>query len=114
MIKEIFPDIIISYPSISIIGSSVSEDPKDFYYPFILQLEEIAKNWNTLTVNFKFDYYNTVSYMYLTRIMKILDDMAKHKEVLINWYYLEKDEKLMEIGEDLKETYKFNIKLIKR
>ena len=114
MIKEIFPDIIISYPSISIVGSSVSEDPKDFYYPFILQLEEIAKNWNEIIFNFKYDYYNTASYMYLTRIMKILAETSKIKEVKINWYYLANDENLLEIGEDLAEFYKVPIKLIKR
>ena len=109
------PTIEIKQPEITITGRSIPEDADLAYYPFIKQLESIALNWTELVINFRFDYYNTASTRYITRIITILDEMRTRATVKINWFYLEKDEDMQDLGEDYKEIYsKLNIKLIKR
>ena len=107
-----FPTIIIEEGNITLKGRSIPEDADIAYYPFIKRLELLALEQNPLTVNFILDYYNTASTRYITRIISILEDMAKVTDVIINWYYLPMDEDMFDLGEDYKELstkIKFNI-----
>jgi hypothetical protein len=109
-----YPEIVVKYPEISISGNSVPENAEECWYPFITRLEVIAMNWDQLTINFKFDYYNTRTKRYLTRIFYILEAMATRAEVIVNWYYLTDDTDMEEIGTDYQETMKINIRMFER
>jgi len=110
-----FPTIEIKPGEITISGRSIPEDADFSYYPFIRQLEAIAEKKQDLIVNFKYDYYNTASTRYITRIISILNDLSIVAKVVINWYYLAKDEDMEDLGTDYKEMYEnLKIKLIKR
>lgn len=109
------PTIIIDPFEITITGRSIPEDADLAYFPFIKKLEIICKGTGPLTFNFKFDYYNTASTRYITAIIKLLDEKKIHSSVKVNWYYLEIDEDMQDLGIDYKEMYpNLKIKLIKR
>lgn len=111
------PEIIIDEKSnnITISGNSIPEDSKECWFPFIHELENILTEWPKLTINFKFDIYNTASTSHITKIMDMLFKADKSKKIVINWYYLEIDEDMMESGEDYKELYLFkNFNLLRR
>lgn len=100
---------------INIEGRAIPEDARLAWYPFINELENFLKCKANLTINFKFDFFNTSSMYYLTRIFTILDESKSKVNITINWYYLEVDEDMLTAGEDYKEVYpKLNINLILR
>jgi len=113
MLNE-YPTIGIAYPYIQITGNAVPEDASICWYPFITELEKIAMDWDKLTIDFKFNYYNTGTIHYLSRIFKILEAMATRADVLVNWYYLKNDTDMEEIGTDFQQTMKINIRIIER
>lgn len=111
---EEYPIISIIYPHIIISGSSISEDPEEFWYSKIKEFEQIAITWNRAIVDFKLDYYNTGTLFYLTAALKIFQEMSKNVDVKINWYYDVRDTDMMEMGDEFKKSMKINIRLIKR
>ena len=107
------PEIIINKPYVCIKGNSCAEDCNEFWYPVIKDFEFFAKEWQVLTVDFKFNYYNTGSLYYLTRILTILKEMSTGAKVEINWYYHPRDTDMYEIGKEFKDTISKKINLIK-
>jgi len=113
MLNE-FPSISIEYPKIRIWGNAVPEDASICWYPFIKNMESIAMDWDELTIDFEFNYYNTGTIHYLSRIFKILEAMATRADVIVNWYFLSNDSDMQEIGIDFQETMKLNIRIFER
>lgn len=113
--KPEIPNIIINKPYILIEGRSIPDDARMFWYPFIRHLEEITETWKQLEIDFKFDYYNTASTYFVTRIMTLLDEMCKRAKVKANWYYLRIDEDMQTAGEEFNDMFrKLNLNLIQR
>ncbi|OQY04313.1 MAG: hypothetical protein B6I20_03325 [Bacteroidetes bacterium 4572_117] len=96
-----------------ITNKSLPEDADEFYRPIIVWLEsyKLKPNKNT-NFTFKLDYYNTSSSRYITRIIKILDDMARKHEVKIFWYYREIDEDMQSMGEEYFEMTDLEFELV--
>ena len=111
---EEYPIISIIYPNIIISGSSISEDPEEFWYSKIKEFEQIAMTWDKAIVDFKLEYYNTGTLFYLTALLKIFQAMSTRADVKINWHYDERDEDMYEMGDEFKKSMKINIRLIKR
>ena len=85
-------------------GRSSPEVSINFYNPIYDHLEkaEFQKQVGDFTANFALEYFNTSSTKCLLGILKRLSDFQdRGKRVIVNWYYEEDDEDVLEIGEDL-------------
>lgn len=92
---------------------SLPEDADEFYIPVIKWLENYTQNPNPKTnFTFKLDYYNTASARYITRMVKILDELGATHEVKVYWYYREIDEDMEAMGEEYNEMTDIDIELI--
>jgi len=92
---------------------SLPEDADDFYRPVIKWLENYSKKSNEETnFTFKFEYYNTASARYITKIINILDNLSNTKSVNIYWYYRDIDEDMLSMGEEYNEITNIEIELV--
>lgn len=83
-------------------GKSMPEDVATFYQPILDWIEQYAETPNSKTnVQFKLDYFNTASSKMILDIMMRFEEInqAGH-EVLINWYYMDDDEDMLEAGQE--------------
>ena len=85
-------------------GRSNPEVSINFYKPIYDYLENIQfqRSEGDFTANFALEFFNSSSTKCLLGILKRLANFQeKGKTVLVNWYYEEDDEDVLEIGEDL-------------
>ena len=100
--------------SIEIKGRSIPENSIEFYKPLVDWLEEYGKTPAALTkVNIQLEYFNTSSSKCILDVFKKLESIYKTKnEVVINWYYEEDDEDMLEAGEDYESIIRVPFKMI--
>jgi hypothetical protein len=99
---------------IEIKGRSIPENSIEFYKPLVDWLESYsgAALANTV-VNIQLEYFNTSSSKCILDIFKKLENIAKAgSAVIINWYYEEDDEDMLEAGEDYQSIIKVPFKMI--
>jgi len=101
---------------IEIEGRSIPENSIDFYKPVVEWLDEYANAPTGDTkVNIKLEYFNTSSSKCILDVFKKLENVFKQsgeKGVVINWYYEEDDEDMLEAGEDYQSILKIPFKMI--
>jgi hypothetical protein len=99
---------------VEIKGRSIPENSIEFYKPVIDWLDEYAKNPKDITqVNIQLEYFNTSSSKCILDVFKKLEAIHKGKnEVVINWYYEEDDEDMLEAGEDYESIIRVPFKMI--
>ncbi|MFH2096369.1 MAG: DUF1987 domain-containing protein [Bacteroidota bacterium] len=99
---------------IEIKGRSIPENSIEFYKPLVDWLEEYGKTPKELTeVNVQLEYFNTSSSKCILDVFKKLESIAKAgNEVIINWYYEEDDEDMLEAGEDYQSIIRIPFKMI--
>lgn len=99
---------------IEIKGRSIPENSIEFYRPLVEWLEEYSKEPQKLTnVNIQLEYFNTSSSKCILDVFKKLESIKKAKnEVVINWYYEEDDEDMLEAGEDYESIIRIPFKMI--
>ncbi len=99
---------------VEIKGRSIPENSIEFYKPLVDWLEEYGKNPQPLTeVNIQLEYFNTSSSKCILDVFKKLEAIAKaDNEVIINWYYEEDDEDMLEAGEDYQSIIRIPFKMI--
>jgi hypothetical protein len=99
---------------IEIKGRSIPENSIEFYKPLVDWLDEYAKDPMKLTrVDVHLEYFNTSSSKCILDVFKKLEVIHKAKnEVLINWYYEEDDEDMLEAGEDYESIIRVPFKMI--
>lgn len=96
-------------------GRSIPENAIDFFKPLVDWLEDYSKEPKELTqANIQLEYFNTSSSKCILDIFKKLEAVNKqdNKEVVINWYYEEDDEDMLEAGEDYQSILKIPFKMI--
>lgn len=95
-------------------GRSIPENSIEFYKPLVDWLEEYGKTPKPLTeVNVQLEYFNTSSSKCILDVFKKLEAIAKSgNEVIINWYYEEDDEDMLEAGEDYQSIIRIPFKMI--
>ena len=100
--------------TIEIKGKSIPENSIEFYKPLVDWLEEYGKSPAALTkVNIQLEYFNTSSSKCILDVFKKLEAIYKAKnEVIINWYYEEDDEDMLEAGEDYESIIRVPFKMI--
>ena len=99
---------------IEIKGRSIPENSIEFYKPLVDWLEKYANEpLDTTMVVVQLEYFNTSSSKCILDVFKKLETIHKsNKEVLINWYYEEDDEDMLEAGEDYESIIRVPFKMI--
>jgi hypothetical protein len=87
-------------------GRSSPSASLEFYYPIMSSIDRVfTSGQNTLTANFRFEYFNTSSSKCLFDILKRLVQFKnKGMDITINWFYEEDDEDMRETGEDYEDV----------
>ncbi len=95
-------------------GRSIPENSIEFYKPLIDILEAYDKNSQSNTkVDIQLEYFNTSSSKCILDVFKKLEGInAGSSEVVINWYYEEDDEDMLEAGEDYQAIINVPFKMI--
>lgn len=99
---------------IEIKGRSIPENSIEFYRPLVEWLEDYSKEPQKLTtVNIQLEYFNTSSSKCILDVFKKLETIKKARnEVVVNWYYEEDDEDMLEAGEDYESIIRIPFKMI--
>jgi hypothetical protein len=95
-------------------GRSIPENSIEFYKPLTEWLDEYAQSPAASTsVKIQLEYFNTSSSKCILDVFKKLESICKNNnEVIINWYYEEDDEDMLEAGEDYESILKIPFKMI--
>jgi len=99
---------------VEIKGRSIPENSIEFYKPLVDWLEAYARSPLKKTiVNIQLEYFNTSSSKCILDVFKKLEGIHKSKhDVVINWYYEEDDEDMLEAGEDYESIIRVPFKMI--
>ncbi|WP_306644152.1 DUF1987 domain-containing protein [Sanyastnella coralliicola] len=97
--------------TLEIKGRSIPENSIEFYKPLMDWIEHYAKTpQDKSTVNIQLEYFNTSSSKCILDLFKKLE--AINNEIVINWYYEEDDEDMLEAGEDYDAIINIPFKMI--
>jgi len=99
---------------VEIKGRSIPENSIEFYKPLVDWLEEYSENPAPKTVvNIHLEYFNTSSSKCILDVFKKLELIHKAKnDVIVNWFYEEDDEDMLEAGEDYESIIRIPFKMI--
>ncbi|MEQ8713068.1 MAG: DUF1987 domain-containing protein [Cyclobacteriaceae bacterium] len=89
--------------TLRISGRSSPENPLMFYQRLMDFVDEFASSIEpVLIVNVSMEYFNTSSTKCLFNLFKKMNEVQRElgKVVVINWYYEDWDDDMLEIGED--------------
>ena len=95
-------------------GRSIPENSIEFYKPIVESLEKYGSTPNTVTtVNIQLEYFNTSSSKCILDVFKKLESIHKSgNQLVINWYYEQDDEDMLEAGEDYQAIINVPFKMI--
>lgn len=95
-------------------GISVPENSMEFYGEIINWLKEYVKTPNdNAKVVFKLTYVNTSSLQFIYDALIILNDAHNNPTKLsVDWYYLNDDDDMREMGEDFRDAVELPFTLI--
>ncbi|OFX31217.1 MAG: hypothetical protein A2X08_04210 [Bacteroidetes bacterium GWA2_32_17] len=78
---------------------SLPENAIGFYESLLNWLTQYSKNPIELTIfDFKLEYFNTASAKQIAKILLILENIGKKKNVVINWYFKKEDADMLSSG----------------
>lgn len=100
---------------IEIKGRSIPENSIEFYKPLVDWLDkysDVAEG--SVNVIIQLEYFNTSSSKCILDVFKKLENLHNKSkaEVVINWYYEEDDEDMLEAGEDYQSILKIPFKMV--
>jgi hypothetical protein len=102
---------VSSEGALEIKGRSIPENSIEFYKPLMDWIESYAGNPKGHTVvNIQLEYFNTSSSKCILDLFKKLEVI--NNEIVINWYYEEDDEDMLEAGEDYDAIINIPFKMI--
>ncbi|MBR4214649.1 MAG: DUF1987 domain-containing protein [Bacteroidales bacterium] len=96
-------------------GRSIPENSIEFYKPLVDWIDKYtAEAKGTVEVNMQLEYFNTSSSKCILDVFKKLENLHNKSvaEVIINWYYEEDDEDMLEAGEDYQSILKLPFKMV--
>ena len=92
---------------------SLPENAIDFYKPIFDWLNNYKNEPNKLTkFTFKLDYFNTASAKQITKILLLLEELAKNNKVNVKWYYQKEDLDMRSSGARFAKLIKVDIELL--
>ncbi len=111
------PDVDFNYDKgiLELKGRSIPENTYEYFAPLVDWVEEYAKAPKTNTVmKVYLEYFNTSSSKFILELFKKLRPITELKgyNIVVEWYYDEDDEEMMETGEDYEDVSKLPFKLI--
>ncbi len=95
-------------------GRSIPENSIEFYKPLVDWIDKYASEAKgVVEVNMQLEYFNTSSSKCILDVFKKLENLHNKSvaEVVINWYYEEDDEDMLEAGEDYQSILKLPFKM---
>lgn len=101
--------------TLEIRGRSIPENSIEFYKPLVEHLERYGSSPKSNTnVNIQLEYFNTSSSKCILDVFKKLEAIQKggSSAVIINWYYEQDDEDMLEAGEDYQAIISVPFKMI--
>mgnify|MGYP000170973081 CR=1 FL=1 len=95
-------------------GRSIPENSIEFYKPLVDWLDNYSGTPQPKTVcDVQLEYFNTSSSKCLLDLFKKMEIMNTNgNEIIINWYYEEDDEDMLEAGEDYQSIINVPFKMI--
>ncbi len=95
-------------------GRSIPESSVEFYKPLIDWLDDYKETpLDKTVVNIRLEYFNTSSSKCILDVFKKLEAIHKAKnDVVVNWFYEEDDEDMLEAGEDYESIIRVPFKMI--
>jgi len=86
---------------IEIKGRSNPENSIEFFRPLVNWTEEYVKNpGEKTTININLEHFNSSSSKCILGFLKLFDPVHRaNKEILVNWYYEDDDDEMLEAGE---------------
>ncbi len=96
------PEIFLNPEGIiRIRGRSIHENAADFFSPVEEWVSEYVKSpANVTSVELSLEYFNSASAkIFISLLQKITYVTLRHKKYVINWYYEDGDEDILERGE---------------
>ena len=95
-------------------GRSIPENSIEFYKPIVESLNNYSDGPKESTkVNIQLEYFNTSSSKCILDLFKKLESIHKGgNKVIINWFYEEDDEDMLEAGEDYQAIIDLPFKMI--
>ncbi|MFL2570626.1 MAG: DUF1987 domain-containing protein [Parvicellaceae bacterium] len=87
---------------LTIEGNAIPDDAEAFFLPILTWLEEYIKTSHSkTTLNLKLHYFNVSSSKRILFIFYKLNELVKlNKSVVVNWYYVEDEDEMFEVGQD--------------
>ena len=96
-------------------GRSIPENSIEFDKPLVDWIDKYAAEaQGTVEVNMQLEYFNTSSSKCILDVFKKLENLHNKSvaEVVINWFYEEDDEDMLEAGEDYQSILKLPFKMV--
>lgn len=127
MLEDIYVPATISSPEIelkfsesilNVSGESYPENVSVFYGPILQALGKYLESINGVKfeVNVRLSYFNSSSTKVIYNMFRLLNEAAANgNSVVVNWYYDEDDDMILEFGQDLCQDYQameLNMKVI--
>jgi hypothetical protein len=86
--------------SFRIRGRSIHENPTAFFEPIMRWVDEYLKNpANTMVFDIELEYFNSGSSRFILDILRVLMDKKANNKLIVNWYYEDGDDDLLERGQ---------------
>ena len=81
-------------------GRSIHENPSKFFDPLLEWVEYYLKNpMETTVVDIELEYFNSGSSRYILDILTLLTERIANSNLIINWYFEDGDDDLLERGQ---------------
>lgn len=122
---EFSPRVVLdaSKSKYEISGESRPENPAKFFHPILKWLEQYQsvlffqktnyKDNPEIAFEFKLEYFNSTSAKYIFDVIKVLNNyFVEGYNAKIKWHYDERDEDMMEAGQELEKLVKVPFEFI--
>ena len=95
-------------------GRSSPDNSLGFYSPIIQYIDNYLKGpVDSLKINVNLEYFNTSSLKCIFQMLKKLTDINENgAELVVNWFYEEEDEDMLETGEDIADLLDLDFNFI--
>ena len=101
-------DFRFSQHILSIRGESYPENAAAFYGPVIASLKGYLESLDgcSAEINVELKYFNSSSTKILLGLFETLNNSVRAgNDIILNWYYHEEDDTILEFGEDLHSDF---------
>lgn len=97
-------------------GDSYPENSFELFAPLLAWVEQFLRHTATpLTVNLHLLYLNTSSVRVMMDIFDMLEEAHRQgRQVAVNWYYDQQNERVAELAEEFKEDCSFPFAIVPR